>query len=101
MSELHFIDTMMTTIVFYGFDRRIPVAEAKSMIDKICIQLDEIPSHAHIGFSEGKKTRAPKFSMLSNAITRGEFENYKYIEAANYFAKGNVRDLSLQVGVIE
>lgn len=99
LPELPFIDTMMTTIVFYGFERRLPVREAKALIDNICGLLDETPSHAHVGLGEGRKSRAPKFVMLDKAIAKGDFDEYSYIEGVNYFEKGNVRDCNLAVGV--
>jgi hypothetical protein len=37
--------------------------------------------------------------MIDKAIARGDFDDYSYIEAVNYFAKGNVRDCCLEVGL--
>lgn len=97
--ELPFIDTMMTSMVFYGFDKKLPVQDAKTLIENICKLLDEVPSHAHVGLGEGRKSRGPKFSMLNKWINKGDFENYSYFEGVNYFEKGNIRDCSLAVGV--
>jgi hypothetical protein len=99
LPELPFIDTMMTTMVFYGFDKKLHVKEAKLLIDNICNLLKETPSHAHVGMGEGKKSREPKFSTLDKLIAKGDFDNYSYFEAVNYFEKSNVRDTSLVVGV--
>lgn len=93
-----FIDTMMTTIVFYGLGRKLPIIEAESLIDSTCRVVNETPSHAHIGARDGKIQRRPKFSSLKKSISTG-FEDYDYIEAVNYFEKGNVRDTILQIGV--
>lgn len=95
LRELPFVDTMMTTIVFYGLDRKLPVREAKELIENICAILEENPSHAHVGIDEGRKSRAPKFSLLDKVIAEGNFDNYSYFTAVNYFEKGNVRDCSL------
>jgi hypothetical protein len=97
---LPFIDTMMTTIVFYGFDGKLPIKDAKKLIDSICNLLGEHPSHAHVGLDEeGRKSRGPKFKMLDKAIEKGDFDDYSYVEAVNYFEKGNVRDCSFSVGI--
>jgi hypothetical protein len=101
LAELPFIDTMMTTIVFYGIDRKLHIREAKTLIEEICQLLNEMPAHAHIGTREGNKTRSPKFGMLSKSIDQGNFDEYEYIEGVNYFEKGNVRDLSFSVGIHE
>ena len=101
LPELPFIDQTMTTIVFYGIERRLPVREAKTLIENICRLLGETPSHAHVGMGEGKKSRGPKWSMVDKAIAKDDFDDYSYIEAVNYFENGNVRDCSLLVGVME
>lgn len=101
LPELPFIDTMMTTIVFYGHDRKLPAREARVLIENICGLLNEVPSHAHVGLGEGRKSRGPKFRALDKLIAKGDFEYYSYIEAVNYFEKGNVRDCSLAVCVSE
>ena len=83
---LPFIDTVMTTIVFYGLDKNLPVHEAKNLIENVCVLLDETPTHAHIGLGEkGRKTRAPKFSTLDKTIAKGDFGNYVYIKASQLF----------------
>src|SRR5262249_33265198 len=99
LPELPFIDTVMTTIVFYGFDRKLPVREAKALIESICGLLNEMPSHAHVGLGEGKKSRGPRIGMLDKAIAKGEFDEYTFFKVVNYFKKGNVRDCSLAVGI--
>lgn len=98
--ELPFIDQTMTTIVFYGIDRKLPVREAKTLIENICRLLDETPSHAHVGLGDGKKSRGPKWGLVDKAIAKGDFDDYSYIEAVNYFDKHNVRDCCLEVAVI-
>jgi hypothetical protein len=98
LPELRFIDTVMTTIVFYGSDENLSIKEAKKLIESICHLLDEMPSNAHVGLDEsGQKSRRPKWNMVDKAIANGDFDDYSYFEAANYFEKGNLRDLSLKV----
>jgi hypothetical protein len=98
--SLPFIDTMMSTIVFYGFDGKLPIREAKKLIENICGLLGETPSHAHVGLDEGgRKSRGPKFNKLDKAIAKGDFDDYSYVEAVNYFEKGNIRECSLVVGI--
>lgn len=100
LPELPFIDTMMTTFVFYGIDRKPPVREAKAFIEDMCSLLGETPSHADVGMNEGKRSRRPKFGMVDKAIAKGDFDNYTYIIGENHFTKGNVRDCCLAVGVV-
>jgi hypothetical protein len=101
LPELPFIDTMMTTLVFYDIGQLPPIVESKTFVEKICKLLNETPSHAHVGMGEGKKSRGPKFNMVDKAIAKGDFATYTYFEGVNYFQKGNVRDCSLAVCVEE
>jgi hypothetical protein len=102
LPELPFIDTVMTTIVFYGLIQKPPIRRAKALVEDICTLLCEVPSHAHVGLAGGgRQSRAPKFSMLDEVIAKGNFDEYRYFSGVNYFEKGNVRDLSLSVGVYE
>lgn len=97
--ELPSIDTMMTTLVFYGLDRKPSIREAKAFIDAVCGLLGETPSNVYIGMGDGKSDRHPKFGLADKAIATGAFDEYKYIEGLAYFAKGNVRDCCLAVSV--
>jgi len=99
LRELPFLETETTTMVFYGFEKRLPPTKVKELIANVCSLLDEVPTHANIGFGEGHRDRGPKFGMLDKALSKNEFDNYSYFKGVRYFEQGDVHDCSLAVGI--
>ena len=92
-----FYDRLIKVMAFYDCSPRLNGDAAMELINSVVKYIGGVPSNVQFGSRDGTE-RHPNYTNALIQAENHKFDDYKYLIAAKYYEKGNVRDIRFAVG---